>query len=224
MSTKQCEEKLKDKGVRPTAARILILQKLSEQTYPISLLELEAQLETLDKSTISRSLAILLEHHAIHAFEDGSGSMKYEICRSDTETCFIENRHIHFYCEVCHKTYCMDHIKIPVVQLPEGFTLEVTRLCTNGAKNACSFLYGAAARAAAAMGYKRIITYTLESENGASLRASGWICQGKAGGLRWTGKRQPKEDQYPAQMKLRYEKQLRKEETVNGICSGPEGS
>ena len=111
MSTKQCEEKLKDKGVRPTAARILILQKLSEQTYPISLLELEAQLETLDKSTISRSLAILLEHHAVHAFEDGSGSMKYEICRSDTDTCFIENRHIHFYCEVCHKTYCMDPIK-----------------------------------------------------------------------------------------------------------------
>lgn len=48
--------------------------------------------------------------------------------------------------------------------LDDGFTLEVTRLCTNGAKNACSFLYGAAARAAAAMGYKRIITYTLESE------------------------------------------------------------
>ena len=45
--------------------------------------------------------------------------------------------------------------------LDDGFTLEVTRLCTNGAKNACSFLYGAAARAAAAMGYKRIITYTL---------------------------------------------------------------
>ena len=58
--------------------------------------------------------------------------------------------------------------------LDDGFTLEVTRLCTNGAKNACSFLYGAAARAAAAMGYKRIITYTLESENGASLRASGF--------------------------------------------------
>ena len=108
--------------------------------------------------------------------------------------------------------------------LDDGLTLEVNRLCTDGTKNACSFLYGAAARAAAAMGYKRIITYTLESENGASLRASGWVCQGKAGGLRWTGKRQPKEDQYPAQMKLRYEKQLRKEETVNGICSGPEGS
>lgn len=137
MSTKQCEEKLKNKGVRPTAARILILQKLSEQTYPISLLELEAQLETLDKSTISRSLAILLEHHAIHAFEDGSGSMKYEICRSDTETCFIENRHIHFYCEVCHKTYCMDHIKIPVVQLPVGFIMDTINYTVKGICPAC---------------------------------------------------------------------------------------
>lgn len=121
----------------PTAARILILQKLSEQTHPISLLELEAQLETLDKSTISRSLAILLEHHAVHAFEDGSGSMKYEICRSDTDTCFIENRHIHFYCEVCHKTYCMDPIKIPVVQLPEGFIMDTINYTVKGICPAC---------------------------------------------------------------------------------------
>ena len=105
--------------------------------------------------------------------------------------------------------------------LDDGRTLEVTRLCTNGTKNACSFLYAAAARAAAAMGYDRIITYTLDTENGASLRASGWTCQGQAGGLRWTGKRKPKEDRYPAQMKLRYEKTLRKE-VSNGICTGPE--
>ena len=94
-------------------------------------------------------------------------------------------------------------------------------LCTNGTQNACSFLYAAAARAAAAMGYDRIITYTLDTENGASLRASGWTCQGQAGGLRWTGKRKPKEDRYPAQMKLRYEKTLRKE-VSNGICTGSE--
>ena len=148
---------------------------------------------------------------------------------------FVEKHHRHHRrvqghkfsigCESCGELVGVVIAGRPVSRyLDDGFTLEVTRLCTNGAKNAYSFLYGAAARAAAAMGYKRIITYTLESENGASLRASGWICQGKAGGLRWTGKRQPKEDQYPAQMKLRYEKQLRKEETVNGICSGPEGS
>lgn len=89
--------------------------------------------------------------------------------------------------------------------LDNGKTLEVTRLCTDGTKNACSFLYGAAWRAAQALGYSKIITYTLESENGASLRASGWKCAGTAGGLRWTGKRKPETDLYPAQMKLRYE-------------------
>ena len=91
--------------------------------------------------------------------------------------------------------------------LDDGFTLEVNRLCTTGEKNACSFLYAAAWRAAQAMGYRKIITYTLASENGASLRAAGWKCTGLAGGLRWTGKRRPPQDLYPAERKLRYEKE-----------------
>ena len=92
--------------------------------------------------------------------------------------------------------------------LDDGRTLEVNRLCTTGEKNACSMLYGAAARAAKAMGYHKIITYTLDSEPGASLRAAGWTCMGRAGGKRWTGKRCPAVDLCPPQMKLRYEKQL----------------
>ena len=92
--------------------------------------------------------------------------------------------------------------------LDDGKTLEVNRLCTTGEKNACSFLYGAAARAAKALGYRKIITYTLASEPGASLRAAGWRCAGLAGGLRWTGKRRPPQDLYPAEQKLRYEKEV----------------
>ena len=92
--------------------------------------------------------------------------------------------------------------------LDDGTTLEVTRLCSNGEKNVCSFLYGAAARAAKALGYRKIITYTLDTEPGISLRAAGWTCAGKAGGIRWTGKRRPAVDLCPPQMKLRYEKTL----------------
>ena len=54
--------------------------------------------------------------------------------------------------------------------LDDGLTLEVNRLCTDGTKNACSFLYGAAARAAKVMGYRKIITYILDTESGTSLR------------------------------------------------------
>lgn len=90
--------------------------------------------------------------------------------------------------------------------LDDGLTLEVNRLCTDGTKNACSMLYAAAWRAARAIGYRKIITYILDTENGGSLRAAGWKCAGLAGGLRWTGKRRLAADVYPAQMKYRYER------------------
>ena len=90
--------------------------------------------------------------------------------------------------------------------LDDGLTMEVTRCCTDGTRNACSILYATAWRAARAMGYKKLVTYILESENGASVRAAGWKCIGQEGGLRWTGKRRPSVDLYPAQMKLRFEK------------------
>lgn len=67
----------------------------------------------------------------------------------------------------------------------DGLTLEVARLCTDGTYNACSMLYGACARIAKEMGFKKIQTYILESETGASLKASGWICEGEAGCISW---------------------------------------
>ena len=59
-------------------------------------------------------------------------------------------------------------------KLDNGITAEITRLCTDGTRNACSMLYAAARKAAKAMGYERIYTYTLQEESGASLRAAGF--------------------------------------------------
>lgn len=73
-------------------------------------------------------------------------------------------------------------------KLDDGWTLEVNRLCTDGAKNACSMLYGACWRAAKALGYRRLITYTLPEEGGASLAASGWRLIGLRGGGNWNVK------------------------------------
>ncbi|GAH46961.1 unnamed protein product, partial [marine sediment metagenome] len=60
--------------------------------------------------------------------------------------------------------------------LDKGFTAEVTRLCTDGTQNACSALYAAAWRAARSLGYKKLITYILNTEPGTSLIAAGWKC------------------------------------------------
>ena len=62
--------------------------------------------------------------------------------------------------------------------LDDGETLEINRVCTNGARNACSMLYGACCRIAKEMGYRKIITYTLQSEDGASVKASNYVCDG----------------------------------------------
>lgn len=94
----------------------------------------------------------------------------------------------------------------PVARLlQDGFTAEVTRCCTDGARNASSMIYGALWRAARALGYRRLVTYTLPQEGGASLRASGFRLVGEAGGGTWDRARRPRVDLAPNQTKLRWE-------------------
>lgn len=89
--------------------------------------------------------------------------------------------------------------------LADGFTAEVTRVATDGTKNACSMLYGAAWRAAKALGYRKLVTYTLPEEGGGSLRGAGWSCVGKAGGGTWNWSGRPRVDMHPTQEKFRWE-------------------
>lgn len=86
-----------------------------------------------------------------------------------------------------------------------GATLEVTRLCTDGTRNACSFLYGAAARATFALGFSRIGTYILASENGSSLRASGWRLIGQTPGRSWSVPSRPRDDKHPLGQRTLFE-------------------
>lgn len=94
----------------------------------------------------------------------------------------------------------------PVARLnDDNWTVEVTRCCTDGTRNACSMLYRSCWRAARAIGYRRLVTYTLPSEGGASLRGAGFTLIGNAGGGSWSRKSRPRVDTHPMQEKLRWE-------------------
>ena len=103
--------------------------------------------------------------------------------------------------------------------LDDGETIEVRRVCTDGTHNACSKLYGACARVAKEMGYRRIVTYTLQSEPGTSRKASGWVNDGAAGGTSWDCPGRPRDEEqvtlfgtvrkYPDERKVRWIKWLR---------------
>lgn len=83
----------------------------------------------------------------------------------------------------------------PVARMSDnGLTLEVNRLCTDGTRNAVSKLRGAICRVGFGLGYQRIITYTLPSEGGGSMKAAGWKLIGDRGGGNWNVPSRPRID------------------------------
>jgi len=88
--------------------------------------------------------------------------------------------------------------------MADGWTAEVTRLATDGSKNACSLLYSAAWRAARALGYRRLVTYTLSTEPGSSLRGSGWRDVARVKAEKWSRRSRPRADA-PALPRVRWE-------------------
>lgn len=94
----------------------------------------------------------------------------------------------------------------PVARMSQdGWTAEVVRLATDGTENCCSFLYASAWRAARALGWRKLVTYTLKEGGGASLRGAGWRLIGEAGGGSWSRASRPRVDTHPLQTKLRRE-------------------
>lgn len=143
---------------------------------------------------------------------------------------FVAEHHRHNRPPVGHKfsIACYDGDRLcgvvmvgrPVARgLDDGLTLEINRNCTDGTYNACTMLYGAACRAAKALGYKRIVTYTLESEPGTSLKASGWKKDAEnIGGGTWNTPARPRDlaqttllgndIKYSTERKIRWSKNL----------------
>lgn len=137
--------------------------------------------------TFAEAKQFVLEHHRHHA---PCLSHKFSIAVAD-ETGAVRGVAI---------------VGRPVARyMDDGWTLEVNRVATDGAENACSMLYAAAWRAARALGYRKVITYILGSEPGTSLKAAGWKCLGECGGGPWNCKSRPRVDTHPTQRKIRFE-------------------
>lgn len=137
MDKNECEEKLLAHQVRPTANRELVLRLIASSDRAVSLSDLETGLETVDKSTIFRILTLFVEHGLLHAIEDGSGSVKYELCGGELGHT-VQDMHPHFYCECCHKTFCMQSAHIPVVAVPKGYVVTSVNYVLKGVCGECA--------------------------------------------------------------------------------------
>ena len=127
---------LKEFGVTPTSIRILVYRCLDDSETPLSLMEIESRLDSVDKSTVSRTLSTFKKHHMVHSLYDGSGSVKYELCRTPHDEC--DDRHVHFHCDKCGKTICLTGVAIPSVKLPDGYQPFASNYVISGFCPSCS--------------------------------------------------------------------------------------
>lgn len=129
-------ELMQEHGVKPTANRILILKALLAAGRPLSLTEIETALESVDKSIISRTLSAFREHHLLHAVADGE-SLRYEVCHCAEEE-EDSDRHVHFHCDVCGRTFCLEELPVPTMNYPEGFMVESVECMAHGVCPECA--------------------------------------------------------------------------------------
>lgn len=132
----QLEEILNFRKINPTAMRILVLKELQEAEHAMSLSDLEALIETADKTTIYRTLKTFEKNKLVHSIDDGSGSLKYALCDNSCE-CLPEQAHIHFHCNNCGQTYCMRDYHLPSISLPKKFKAQEAELIVKGLCQNC---------------------------------------------------------------------------------------
>lgn len=130
--------RIEQHGIRTTPVRELIFRAIEGASAPVSSLEIEQILETVDRSSITRTLSLFAEKGLVHLIDDGTGSTKYEACPSPNHH-HTSDMHVHFHCRSCGKTICLPDTAIPAVDLPEGFAADsatylVTGLCPTCAR------------------------------------------------------------------------------------------
>ena len=123
-------ELMKNHGIRPTANRIIVTQALAEESRPLTMTELEDRIGSIDKSGIFRTLTLFKECHFVHILEDAEGT-RYELCHSLNHQ-EDNDMHVHFHCEHCGATVCLEDIPVPEVALPEGYTMQSVSFVVKG--------------------------------------------------------------------------------------------
>lgn len=147
----QIAQLLHDRGIRPTAVRILVWKTLLAFDYAFALADLEGMLPTVDRSTLFRALTLFAEKQLLHPLDDGSGQQKYCVCcEEDDDPCDADDHdksghhhhlhceHVHITCTKCGHTYCLKNEQIPQVEVPEGFQIQHIQYVIQGICPRCA--------------------------------------------------------------------------------------
>lgn len=131
MTKEEIEARLHKAGVNRTPVRYLIFKLLTEATSPLSAKEIEQELESVDRSTIGRTLSLFHDRDLVHAIDDGSGAVRYEACTSPHGHSFAD-QHVHFHCTRCGRTACLEDVSVSMSVLPRGYEVRHVNYMLSG--------------------------------------------------------------------------------------------
>lgn len=132
------EETLQIKGIRPTAMRTLVYQQLAKQKTAVALTDIELAFTKADRTTLYRTIKTFEKKGVVHQIDDGTGILKYALCKPGCQ-CDIDNDlHLHFHCNNCETTVCLTEHKIPQISLPQGYEAEDVNLVIKGTCANCT--------------------------------------------------------------------------------------
>jgi Fur family ferric uptake transcriptional regulator len=135
---KQTEEILKKNHLSVTDSRQKIMQLFMNSNGALAHADIEKKTgESFDRVTVYRTLQSFVEKGIIHLIPTKDNSIKYALCKDDCEAGHHHDNHVHFICEECNKTICLDDVTVPQVKLPKGFTPQHAEMVVNGICGEC---------------------------------------------------------------------------------------
>lgn len=133
------EDIFKKSKLRVTQSRRDILQIFLDAPHAISNSDIEGKMDEVDRITLYRTLRTFEDKAVIHAVNDGTGQTKYALCDIEcTDDNHHHHDHVHFHCTNCASTYCVDEVRVPSVDLPQGYKVQDVELILKGLCNNCS--------------------------------------------------------------------------------------
>ena len=134
----QIEEILKKNHLSVTDSRQKIMQLFLKSNGALAHADIEKKTgESFDRVTVYRTLQSFVEKGIIHLIPTRDNSIRYALCKDDCEEGHHHDNHVHFICEECSKTICLDDVTIPQVKLPKGFTPQHAEMVVNGICGEC---------------------------------------------------------------------------------------
>lgn len=137
ISNSSLVNKLKNRSIKPTAMRLLVLEYLVDKDAAVNLSDVEQHFSRSDRTTLYRTLKTFEDKGLVHEIHDLSGSAKYALCSDDCSCTYPEDIHVHFYCNSCKKTFCFPDRSVPSINLPKDYQAVSGDFVINGLCPAC---------------------------------------------------------------------------------------